>query len=181
MPPSIPRSALYHECADDTMPSSSARTPVDSPILRTFSQNRPKWVHFCRSLAHSAKKSPFPGIKKAGRERTLSGKMTPILRFLSSKGRLLSLPPHILTLHSSKNSKTTTQASYQNLGGYMCLHRYFDTRYDCRFHRLGVCKGCAAAPPVNTPHVKSTKTITLIIPAVGKSPGALSFQARSID
>ena len=121
------------------------------PALWTFSPNRPKWVHFCRALPHSAKKTPFPGIRKAGREQTLSGQMTLFLHFLSSKERLLLLPPHILTLYSSKHAKITTQASYQNLGGYMCLHQYIDTSYDYRLGRFRVCKERAAthlsAPP----------------------------------
>lgn len=93
-------------------------------------KNRPKWVHFCRCLPHFAKKTLFPGIKKAGWEPTLSDQMMPTLHFLSSEGRLLPLIPHILTPNSSKHAKITTQASYQNLGGYMCLHQYNDTSYD---------------------------------------------------
>ena len=110
---------LYHECADGTMPSISTRTPDDPPILRTIPPNRPKWVHFCRILPHSAKKTPFPRIKKAGRERTLSGQMTPFLHFFPSEGALLSIKTHILTSYLSKHAKITTQASYQNLSGYM--------------------------------------------------------------
>ena len=103
--------------------------------LRTFPPNRPKWVHFCHTLPHSAKKSPFPGIKKAGRERTLSGQMTPFLYFLSSKRRLLSSLPYNLTFHQSKHAKITTQASYLNLGGYMASYGDSDTRDGCT-HRL---------------------------------------------
>ena len=90
-----------------------------SPTLRTIPPNRPKLVHFCRALPHSAKESPFPGIRKAGRGRTLSGQMTPFLHFISLKGKSLSLSPYILTSYQSKHAKRTTQASYQNLGGYM--------------------------------------------------------------
>ena len=110
---------LYHECTNSTMPSTLLVLRTIPPTLRTFHPNRPKWVHFCRVLPHSAKKSPFPGIKKAGRERTLSGQMTPFLHFPPSEGALLSIQPYILTSYQSKHAKRTTQASYQNLGGYM--------------------------------------------------------------
>ena len=113
------------------------------PILRTFPPNRPKWVHFRRALPYSAKKSPFPGIKKAGRERTLSGQMTPILHFFSSEGRLLLIPLHILTFHSFKHAKRTTQASYQNLGGYMWNDSKTNTIPGYRFAiSLSFCNGC---------------------------------------
>ena len=110
---------LYHECTNGTMPSTLPVLWTISPILGTFPPNRPKWVHFCRALPHSAKKSPFLRIRKAGRERTLSGQMTPFLHFFPSEGALLSIQPYILTSHQSKHAKITTQASYQNLGGYM--------------------------------------------------------------
>ena len=105
--------------AKSTMPSTLLILRTILPILRTISPNRPKWVHFCRALPHSAKKPPFPRIKKAGRGRTLSGQMTPLLHFFPSEGSLLSIQPYILTSHQSKHAKRTTQASYQNLGGYM--------------------------------------------------------------
>ena len=101
------------------------------PTLRTIPPNRPKWVHFCRSLPYSSKKSPFSVIKKAERERTLSGQMTSILHFFPSEGALLSIQPHILTSYQSKHAKRTTQASYQNLGGYMASYGYSDTRDVC--------------------------------------------------
>ena len=140
---------LYHECTNGTMPSTLLVLRTIPPILRTFPPNRPKWVHFCRTLPHSAKKSPFPGIKKAGRERTLSGQMKPLLHFFPSEGSLLSIQPYILTSHQSKHAKITTQASYQNLGGYMASYAYFDTKckikrqpeIGCIFH-LGGCKMC---------------------------------------
>ena len=84
-----------------------------------FPANRPKWVHFYHVLPHSAKKSPFPGIRKAGRGRTLSGQMTLFFHFFPSEGVFLSIQPYILTFYQPKYAKTTTQASYQNLGGYM--------------------------------------------------------------
>ena len=118
----LPRSICLHYIMTAQITQRQAALPVlrtIPPILRTFPPNRPKWVHFCRSLAHSAKKSPFPGIKKAGRGRTLSGQMTPFLHFFPSEGALLSIQPYILTSHQSKHAKRTTQASYQNLGGYM--------------------------------------------------------------
>ena len=99
--------------------------------LRTFPPNRPKWVHFCRALPHSAKKSPFPGIKKAGRGRTLSGQMTLFFHFFPSEGVFLSIQPYILTFYQPKHAKITTQASYQNLGGYMASYADFDTRDGC--------------------------------------------------
>ena len=80
---------------------------------------------------HSAKKSPFPGIRKAGRGRTLSGQMAPILHFFPSNGAFLSIQPYILTSYHSKHAKRTTQASYQNLGGYMAKDAYFDTGDGC--------------------------------------------------
>ena len=110
---------LYHECTNGTMPSTLLVLRTIPPTLRTFPPNRPKWVHFHQSLPHSVKKSPFPGIKKAGRERTLSGQMTPILHFSPSKGAFLSIQPYILTSYQSKHAKITTHASSQNLGGYM--------------------------------------------------------------
>ena len=100
-----------------------------------FPPNRPKWVHFCRSLPHSAKKSPFPGIKKAGQGRTPSGQMTQFLHFIPSEGALSSIWPHILTLHLSKHAKAT-QASHQNLGGYMCPNRYDDTGCDHQLDQI---------------------------------------------
>ena len=105
------------------------------PIHRTFPPNRPKWVHFHRALPCSAKKTPFPGIRKAGRGQTPSGQMTPSLHFLSSKEKLLSLLPYNLTFRQSKHAKITTQASYQNLGGYMASYGDSDTRDGCT-HRL---------------------------------------------
>ena len=105
--------------AKSTMPSTLLVLRTIPPTLRTFPPNRPKWVHFCRALPHSAKKTPFPDIRKAGRERTLSGQTTSFLHFFPSEGALLSIQPYILTSHSSKHAKITTQASYQNLGGYM--------------------------------------------------------------
>ena len=110
--------------AKSTMPSTLL-------ILRTFPPNRPKWVHFCRTLPHSAKNSPFPGIKIAGRERTLSGKMTPFLHFFPSEGAILSIQSYILTFYQSKHAKITTQASYQNSGGYMAKYADSDTRDGC--------------------------------------------------
>ena len=91
---------------------------------------------------HSAKKSPFPGIRKAGRGRTLSGQMTPFLHFISLGGKLFSLPPYILTFYQSKHSKRTTQASYQNLGGYMASYGNSDTRDVC----TRKCKAGASPP-----------------------------------
>ena len=126
---------LYHECTNGTMPSTLLVLRTIPPTLRTFPPNRPKWVHFCRALPHSAKESPFPGIRKAGRGRTLSGQMTPFLHFISLKGKSLSLSPYILTSYQSKHAKRTTQASYQNLGGYMASYGYSDTRDGCT-HRL---------------------------------------------
>ena len=35
----------------------------------------------------------------------------------------MSIQPHILTLYHPKYAKITTQASYQNLGGYMASLR----------------------------------------------------------
>ena len=122
---------LYHECTNGTMPSTLLVLRTIPPTLRTFPPNRPKWVHFCRALPHSAKESPFPGIRKAGRGRTLSGQMTPFLHFISLKGKSLSLSPYILTSYQSKHSKRTTQASYQNLGGYMASYGNSDTRDGC--------------------------------------------------
>ena len=110
--------------AKSTMPSTLL-------ILRTIPPNRPKWVHFCRALPHSAKKTPFPDIRKAGRERTLSGQMAPLLHFFPSNGAFLSIQPYILTFYQPKHAKITTQASYQNLGGYMASCAYFDTRDGC--------------------------------------------------
>ena len=110
---------LYHECTNGTMPSTLLVLRTIPPTLRTFHPNRPKWVHFCRTLPHSAKKSPFLRIKKAGRERTLSGEMTQSLHFFPSEGVFFSIQPYILTFYQSKHAKITTQASYQNLGGYM--------------------------------------------------------------
>ena len=105
--------------AKSTMPSTLLVLRTIPPILRTIPPNRPKWVHFSRVLPHSAKKSPFSGIRKAGRGRTLSGQMTPLLHFFPSEGSLLSIQPYILTSYQSNHAKRTTQASYQNLGGYM--------------------------------------------------------------
>ena len=107
---------LYHECADGTMPSTLPVLRTIPPTLRTIPPNRPKWVHFCRVLPHSAKKSPFPGIKKAGRERTLSGQMTPILHFIPSEGALLSMQPYILTPYQSKHAKNDHPSFVSKLG-----------------------------------------------------------------
>lgn len=140
------------------------------PVLRTIPPNRPKWVHFRRTLPYSAKKSPFPRIKKAGRERTLSGQMTPFLYFLSSKRRLLSLLPYNLTFHQSKHAKITTQALYQNLGGYMCLHLYNDTSYDCRSDRFRVSRGVHLHPCAHllaiSPNLKHRILTAFIHPAI---------------
>ena len=57
--------------------------------------------------------------------------MTQILHFIPSEGALLSIQPYILTYYQSKHAKTTTQASYQNLGGYMAKYGDFDTRDGC--------------------------------------------------
>ena len=57
--------------------------------------------------------------------------MTSFLHFISLKGKSLSLSPYILTSHQSKHAKITTQASYQNLGGYMASYADFDTRDGC--------------------------------------------------
>ena len=43
----------------------------------------------------------------------------------------MSIQPHILTFYQSKHAKITTQASYQNLGGYMAKYGDFDTRDGC--------------------------------------------------
>ena len=134
---------LYHECTNSTMPSTLLVLRTIPPTLRTIPPNRPKWVHFCRVLPHSAKKSPFPGIKKAGRERTLSGQMTPILHFIPSEGALLSIQPYIMTLCQLKHTKITTHASYQNLGGYMAKHADSDTKDGCTSR---CSSGCLSRP-----------------------------------
>ena len=77
----------------------------------------------------------FRASKKAGRERTHSGQMTPFLHFIPSEGALLSIQPHLLTFHSPKHAKRTIKASYQNLGGYMAKYGDSDTRDGCT-HRL---------------------------------------------
>ena len=43
----------------------------------------------------------------------------------------MSIQPHILTPCQSKRAKIATQASYQNLGGYMAKDAYFDTGDGC--------------------------------------------------
>ena len=43
----------------------------------------------------------------------------------------MSIQPYILTSYQSKHAKITTQASYQNLGGYMAKDAYFDTGDGC--------------------------------------------------
>ena len=128
--------ALYHECADGTMPSILLVLRTIPPTLRTLPPNRPKWVHFCRSLPPIPRKNlRFRASKKAGQGRTPSGQMTQFLHFIPSEGALSSIWPHILTLHLSKHAKAT-QASHQNLGGYMCPNRYDDTGCDHQLDQI---------------------------------------------
>ena len=123
----------------NSMPDGSLRTPDVSPKSSKVGAFLPRPPPF-------GEKSPFPGIKKAGRGRTLSGQMTPSLHFSPSEGALLPIQPHILTFYQSKHAKRTTQASYQNLGGYMCLHQYFDTDYDCWLNRFRVFSNGSRVP-----------------------------------
>ena len=70
------------------------------------------------------------------------------LHFFSSEGRLLSLLSYILTRHQSKHAKITTQASYQNLGGYMWNDSKNDTILGYRFAiQLSFCIGCKWVQP----------------------------------
>ena len=147
------------------MPSSLLVLRTIPPTLRTFPPNRPKWVHFCRALTHYAKKSPFPGIKKAGRERTLSGQMKPFLHFPPSEGALLSIRLQILTFYQSKHAKRTTQALYQNLGGYMANLANYDTEDDAH---------CRAQSRVHL-HPGAYRAITVQMHRRSKGPDARCF------
>ena len=138
-------------------------TPDDSP-------KSSKVGAFLPRLPHSAKKTPFPVIRKAGQGRTLSGQTTSFLHFFPSEGALLSIQPYILTSHQSKHAKRTTQASYQNLGGYMCLHLYNDTSYDCRSDRFRVSRGVHLHPCAHllaiSPNLKHRILTAFIHPAI---------------
>ena len=43
----------------------------------------------------------------------------------------MSIQPYILTFYQPKHAKITTQASYQNLGGYMAKYADSDTMDGC--------------------------------------------------
>ena len=149
------------------MPSTLLVLWTIPPTLRTFPPNRPKWVHFCRALPHSAKKSPFPGIKKAGRGRTLSGQMTLFFHFFPSEGVFLSIQPYILTFYQPKHAKITTQASYQNLSGYMANLANYDTEDDAH---------CRAQSRVHL-HPGAYRAITVQMHRRSKGPDARCFSA----
>ena len=65
--------------------------------------------------------------------------------FFPSEGVLLSIQPYILTFYQSKHAKITTQASYQNLGGYMANPVDYDTRDSCT---RGCRNGCILHPKI---------------------------------
>ena len=110
-------------------------------------------------------KSPFPGIKKAGRGQTLSGEMNPSRHFSPSEGAFLSIQPHILTFYQSKHAKITTQASYQNLGGYMANLANYDTEDDAH---------CRAQSRVHL-HPGAYRAITVQMHRRSKGPDARCF------
>ena len=58
--------------------------------------------------------------------------------FFPSEGAPLSIQPYILTFYQSKHAKITTQASYQNLGGYMASYADYDTRDGCTHWEITV-------------------------------------------
>ena len=50
----------------------------------------------------------------------------------------MSIQPYILTSYQSKYAKITTQALYQNSGGYMAKYGDFDTRDGCTHYEITV-------------------------------------------
>ena len=118
---------------------------------------------------HSVKKPPFPGIKKAERGRTPSGQMTSFLHFISLEGKSLSLSPYILTSYQSKHAKRTTQASYQNLGGYIVEARGVEPLSEDSATRASPSAVCVLKFPHARAHRQARAIGSFMNPTCGKA------------
>ena len=78
----------------------------------------------------------------------------------------MSIQPYILTYYQSRHAKRTTQALYQNLGGYMASYAYFDTKCKIKRHPEIWCMGRTSGCKVDIQLVLSVNMGTVSKEAV---------------
>ena len=154
---------LAGQCGSARTPDDSPHTPDDFPKSSKVGAFLPRPPPFCE-------KTSVSGHQKSRKGTNPIRPNDAIPSFSPSEGAFFSIQPHILTPYSSIHAKRTTQASYQNLGGYMCLHLYNDTSYDCRSDRFRVSRGVHLHPCAHllaiSPNLKHRILTAFIHPAI---------------
>ena len=109
----------------------SAHTPDDSPYTSNDSPKSSKVGAFLLHPPPFREKISVSGHQKSQKGTNPIRPNDAIPSFFPSEGAFLSIQPYNLTLYQPKHAKRITQASYQNLGGYMASYADFDTRDGC--------------------------------------------------
>ena len=106
-------------------------------------------------------KAKYEEIRPYGRKTRLPGVyFTPLQKQQKPGGLDFSRLPGFY------GQKEKPRRLYQILRGYVCLHQYIDTSYDCWLESFRGCMGCVYASPVNTPQSVAKSLYSSVIDSI---------------